>query len=110
MSNAVRYNREGGSLAVSVESLRRHWRLVVADQGVGIAADDLEHVFDEFYRSREAREITNVGTGLGLAIVKRFVETLGGTIRAESEHGRGSRFIVDLPKGKRSRGRDPSGA
>jgi signal transduction histidine kinase len=66
-------------------------RIVVADSGAGIAPDLQDKIFDDFYTTREG------GTGLGLSIVRRLVMDLDGSIEVESESGRGSRFIVDLP-------------
>jgi len=70
----------------------------VGDTGIGIAPEDLPHVFDEFYRASNARRSSPHGTGVGLAIVQRTIEYWGGTIRVESEVGRGSRFVFFLPR------------
>ncbi len=72
------------------------WRIVVSDQGTGIAPSDVDRIFDESYRAAPAGGVH--GTGLGLAIVKGLVEVLDGTITVQSELGRGSRFEVTLPK------------
>ena len=73
-------------------------RLTVADDGAGIAAADLPHVFDRFYRADSSRTRTTGGAGLGLAIVRQLVEIQGGTVSVESEEGRGTRFTIDLPR------------
>lgn len=73
-------------------------RIEVADDGIGIAPEFLEHVFDRFRQADEARSRRYGGLGLGLAIAKHLVEAHGGSIRAESEGpGRGARFVVELP-------------
>ena len=73
----------------------QHWKLALQDTGIGIAAEDLDGVFDEFRRvSANARSVQ--GMGLGLAITRRLVELLEGTIRVESELGQGTRFEVRL--------------
>jgi signal transduction histidine kinase len=72
--------------------------LAVEDSACGIAAEDLPHVFEPFYRSTHARRLGRVGIGLGLAVAQRIAGAFGGTIRAESELGRGSRFLLKLPE------------
>lgn len=98
VSNAVRYNSEGGQVRVSLESLPGSIRLVVVDQGIGISPEDQKRIFEEFFRSQAAQKRTNLGTGLGLAIVSKFVDELGGIINLESEVGKGSNFSVELPR------------
>ena len=71
--------------------------LSVCDSGPGVAPDEQEAIFEEFYQAQTARETASEGTGLGLTITKRLVEQHGGRIRVESELGKGSRFIVALP-------------
>ncbi len=68
------------------------------DRGCGIPAEDLPRVFEPFYRAELARRLGRAGVGLGLAVARRIAETHGGTITAESEPGRGSRFVVRLPR------------
>jgi signal transduction histidine kinase len=82
-------------------------RLVVEDTGIGIPRADLPHVFDEFFRSQNARERVADGTGLGLAIVKAVAEQHGGSVVVESEPGRGTRFTVELPLTAPPPGRNP---
>jgi two-component system phosphate regulon sensor histidine kinase PhoR len=98
VSNAVRYNREGGTVSVGLEDRGDRIRLTVADEGIGVAAEDRDRIFEEFYRTDEARRLSNLGTGLGLSIVKRFVEDLGGGIRVTGAADTGSTFEVTLPR------------
>ena len=72
--------------------------LAVEDRGWGIPAGDLPHVFEPFYRAESARRLGRAGVGLGLAVARRIASTHGGSISAESEPGRGSRFVVRLPR------------
>ncbi|MCB1151090.1 HAMP domain-containing histidine kinase, partial [bacterium] len=97
VGNAVRYNRDGG--AVRVRTLRegRTVKLQVADDGIGIAPEDLERVFEEFYRSAAARQASTLGTGLGLTIARRFAERMGGTLSVTSRPGAGATFTLALP-------------
>ena len=101
LSNLVR-NSLGHITAtgrIEVTATRRDdmLRLSVADDGSGIPARDLPHVFDRFYRADASRSRATGGAGLGLAIVRNLVELQGGRISAESEEGRGARFVIELP-------------
>ncbi|MBK7701890.1 MAG: hypothetical protein IPI34_02820 [bacterium] len=96
ISNAVRYNRDGGRLIVELRDLGDAVRVAVTDEGIGIRPEDLGRIFDEFYRTPEAKAASSLGTGLGLPIVKRFIEQMGGEIAVESEPGRGSTFTATL--------------
>lgn len=98
VSNAVKYTQEGSiivSLHLSVDG--SELILQVTDTGLGIPAEELRSLFKEFVRMKEARMQSIQGTGLGLVITSRLVQLLGGTIGAESEHGKGSTFTVHLP-------------
>jgi heavy metal sensor kinase len=98
LSNAVKYTPRGGSVRVGVESEDKAWiRLVVEDTGVGIPAENLPHIFDRFYRVRNAQTNTIQGLGLGLSFVAWIVEAHGGRIEVASTVGAGSRFLVSLP-------------
>lgn len=97
VSNAIRYTPRGGRVTVRLRQTDGKLVLEVADSGIGIPAEDLHRVFDEFYRSANAREHTGDGTGLGLSIVKAVAEQHGGTVSVESTVGQGTRFTVELP-------------
>lgn len=98
VSNAIHYNRPAGTVHVSVTTENQIVRLTVRDNGIGIAANDLPHIFDRFYRADKSRSRSAGHAGLGLAIAKAIVETHRGTLEVESELGRGSTFTVRLPR------------
>lgn len=98
LSNAVRYNRHGGRVTVSLADAGDVVRLAVRDEGIGIAPEDQDRIFDEFYRSPAAQARTALGTGLGLPIVRRFVADLGGSISVSSRVDAGAEFTVTLPR------------
>jgi two-component system sensor histidine kinase BaeS len=98
LDNALRHTPEGGAITVSVEQVQDAVKVRVHDTGEGIAAEQLPHVFDRFYRTDQARDHDRGGAGLGLAIVKANVEAHGGTVTATSPGvGRGSTFTISLP-------------
>jgi len=97
LDNAFKYSDEGGNVTVRLAAAGAGVRLAVADDGHGIAAADLPHVFDRFYRVDKARSREMGGTGLGLAIARWIAEEHGGTIRLESEAGAGTTVTVELP-------------
>ncbi|HZO30331.1 MAG TPA: ATP-binding protein [Chloroflexota bacterium] len=98
LTNALRYTPAPGSVDLRVRSLDREVELVVADTGIGIAAEDLPHIFERFYRVEKSRSRALGGSGIGLTIAKALVEAMGGRIWAESDGpGRGSRFGFTLP-------------
>jgi len=98
ISNAIKFNREGGRVDVSLCNDSEDLTVEVADTGIGIPAENLPFIFDEFYkiRNKETRNIT--GSGLGLSLAKRIVEAHSGSVQAVSEPGRGSTFTVVLPR------------
>ena len=98
MDNAIKYTPEKGTVHVSLKQENGCiiWR--VKDNGIGIPADDQEHIFERFYRVDKARGRETGGTGLGLSIVKQMVKMHGGTISVYSEPGQGSEFTVMFPQ------------
>jgi PAS domain S-box-containing protein len=97
ISNAVKYNSEGGSVAISCRSVRDGWvRVAVQDSGCGIAAESLPRLFQPFERMQSAYNGIE-GSGIGLAISRRLTEAMGGAIGVESVVGAGSTFWVDFP-------------
>jgi signal transduction histidine kinase len=96
LSNAVKFTPEGGEVDVSAARVDGEMRVSVADSGPGIAAEDLDRIFEEFQQT-EAGASQREGTGLGLALSRRFVEMHGGRIWCVSEVGEGSTFEFTLP-------------
>jgi two-component system sensor histidine kinase BaeS len=97
VSNAVRYTPPGGQVIVGVRQVDGGYNLTVTDNGAGIAADHLPHVFDRFYRAEHSRSRTTGGSGLGLAITKHLAEAHGGQITVTSRLGSGSTFTIWIP-------------
>lgn len=97
LTNAVRFNRPGGAVEVSVRRAGDEISIVVSDNGIGIPSGDLSRIFERFYRVDKARSREVGGTGLGLAIVKHTVERMGGGVKVESQIGKGATFTVTLP-------------
>ena len=110
LSNAAKFT-EAGSITLSLRTVDGWAELTVADTGIGIPESDLPHIFDEFRQAERRDGSRKEGTGLGLAIVKKSTDLLGGTIRVESEEGRGSVFtlrIRDYEEEETSPGATPS--
>lgn len=98
VSNAMRYIKKGGMIRLFAASQPDKVVLTVEDDGEGIAANVLPHVFERFYRGDRSRNGAAGESGLGLAIAKSLVEAMGGTISAFSKgKGKGSRFTIELP-------------
>ena len=97
VTNAIRHTPPGGRVTIHVSSTVDTVTLAVADTGTGIAAEDLPHVFDRFWRAEKSRNRQTGGSGLGLAIVRHLVQAHGGTVTVESEVDTGSTFTVRLP-------------
>jgi two-component system OmpR family sensor kinase/two-component system sensor histidine kinase BaeS len=103
VTNALRYTPAGGHITLQGESDDEYVRITVRDTGIGIPPDDLEYIFDRFWKGDRVRtHQKGVGSGLGLAISKKLVEAQGGDIRVESQVGNGSRFIIEFPSDKDS--------
>jgi signal transduction histidine kinase len=98
LSNALKYYSPEGEVTVRVERLEGAAVLTVADRGVGIAPEDLPHVFERFFRARAARQPE--GLGLGLYITRLLVYAHGGRVEVQSQLGCGSTFRVVLPDGR----------
>jgi len=98
IGNASKYTQPGGQIAVSAKVVGRAVSIEVSDNGIGITADQLPHVFDPFVQERRATEFDRSGLGIGLTVVRELVEGHGGRVEAESAgRGSGSRFTVTLP-------------
>ncbi|MDA3810054.1 MAG: HAMP domain-containing sensor histidine kinase [Spirochaetaceae bacterium] len=97
LTNALRYSRENGEISITCSKEKNTVHLVVTDKGIGIGEEDLEKIFEEFYRTKTAKKIEKDGTGLGLAIVKRAVNSLGGKVNVFSSLNDGTSFHIYLP-------------
>lgn len=99
VSNAIKYNRNGGTVTLSLTTHERFARLMVKDTGVGIPADKISSVFNEFETVGHVSK-HHKGTGLGMPISKRLMESMGGGLSLKSESGVGSEFYIDIPLDK----------
>ena len=102
LSNAIKYNKRGGKISVSARAAAStedsvSYEFTIADTGIGMSQEYLEHIFEPFSQEDPGARTTYHGTGLGMSIVHRLVDSMGGTIRVESEKNVGSRFIFTLP-------------
>ena len=97
ISNAIRYNRQDGSITISCEHSGHYIRTDIADTGIGIRPEDQERLFEDFFRvkNEQTREIT--GTGLGLTIVKKITDAYAGKVEVKSEFNAGTTFSIFLP-------------
>jgi signal transduction histidine kinase/ligand-binding sensor domain-containing protein/CheY-like chemotaxis protein/AraC-like DNA-binding protein len=100
LSNAFKFTRSGGTVRLVLEAAPGTARISVRDDGPGIAAADLPHIFDRFYRGNEATDQHQPGTGIGLALARELAALHGGTLDVESEEGSGSTFTVTLLLGR----------
>ncbi|MDQ1512525.1 MAG: two-component system, OmpR family, sensor histidine kinase SenX3, partial [Microbacteriaceae bacterium] len=98
VANAVQHSLPGGHVGIAGRARDAVVEISVSDQGAGIPEQDLERVFERFYRGDPARSRTTGGTGLGLSIVKHIAENHGGDVRVWSRVGRGSTFTIRLPE------------
>jgi len=96
--NAIKYTPDNGAVEIRAFDQGDFVRIEIADTGIGIPAEEIPHIFDEFFRGAEARKVERDGTGLGLSIARQIVERHNGKIWVESTQGRGSTFKLTLPK------------
>jgi len=97
LTNAIKFNVEEGKIAVRAFKIDDHVRVEIEDTGIGIKKEELDIIFDEFRQIDSSETKAYSGTGLGLSISKHYVELHGGLIWAESEPGKGSIFIFEIP-------------
>jgi signal transduction histidine kinase len=97
LTNAVRYSLPGGKITIQAENSGGEIQFSIKDEGIGIEPDELENIFEEFYRTKKARLMERDGTGLGLSIIKKAVDSLTGRIVIYSEVDKGTTFHVYLP-------------
>lgn len=104
IENAIKFNRDKGTVVVSHEAKSERDRISVTDTGEGIPPQHLDRIFERFYRADRARSRDLGGTGLGLAIVKHLARAHGGEVTATSRVGEGTEFVIELPRSKASSG------
>ena len=97
VSNAIKYNREGGMVLVQLSGDGTQAFISVSDEGPGVPEDQRERIFERFYRVDASRSRETGGTGLGLAIVKHAAESLGGSVCVKDSRLGGAEFLVTLP-------------
>jgi two-component system sensor histidine kinase GlrK len=109
VGNAIKYTEKGGHVDVSVDECKLGARIMVRDNGAGIAPEDLPKIFTKFYRAKNTAKTGTKGTGVGLALVKAVTEGHGGRVYVTSEVGAGTTFTVELPAVKGQRGDGDTG-
>ena len=97
LSNAAKYGATGERVVVRVQMVDLEVVVAVIDNGLGIAQDEIPHIFDQYYRSRNPNARRLKGTGIGLAIVKYIMEAHGGHVEVLSELGEGTTFSLHFP-------------
>ena len=97
IDNAIKYTPENKDVYIEVDYYEDNLVIKVGDNGIGIPREDINRIFERFYRVDKARSRDVGGTGLGLAITKHIVKSLNGTINVKSELGEGSEFIITIP-------------
>lgn len=97
IENAIKYNKEHGWVKVTVDADHQFFTVEVADSGIGIPADSVEHIYERFYRVDKSHSREIEGTGLGLSITRSAILMHRGTIKVVSEEGEGTTFTVKIP-------------
>jgi PAS domain S-box-containing protein len=96
LSNAIKFSPENSKIQMKCQKDQSVFRFMVKDSGIGISAEDQQHLFERFFRAQNASNIQ--GTGLGLNIVSKYLELMGGKIQCESEINKGTTFLVEIPQ------------
>ena len=97
VENAIKYNKEHGWVKVTLDADHQFFTIVVADSGLGIPQESMDHIYERFYRVDKSRSREIGGTGLGLAITKSAIMMHRGSIKVESIEGEGTTFTVRIP-------------
>ena len=98
LSNAIKFTPKGNKVLMHISETDTELKIKVSDTGKGVHPNDLPHIFERFYQSKQAEQKLYGGTGIGLALVNEFANLMGGRAYAESTLGVGSQFYFDLPK------------
>ena len=96
IENAIKYNKEGGIVKVTLNADHRYFTVQVEDTGIGISEEELPNIFDKFYKSKLRQNAK--GSGLGLSIAREICLKHDGLIKVESEIGKGTSFLFNFPK------------
>ena len=96
LSNAIKFSPENSTIKISCDCTSDQFMIVIKDSGIGISKEDQRHLFERFFRAKNASHIQ--GTGLGLNIVLKYVELMKGKIKCESEINEGTTFIIQIPQ------------
>lgn len=96
LSNAIKYNKQNGSITISCDSTPTHCMITIVDTGIGMSESDVSKAFDPFFRADHSRTLQE-GLGVGLSLTKELVHLLGGTIKIESQLAKGTTVVVALP-------------
>ncbi|MEZ4900174.1 MAG: response regulator [Saprospiraceae bacterium] len=99
LSNAFKFTPDGGTIGIHMIQKQDAAKIIVEDTGKGIAKEDLPHIFERFHKFDKGYQGNYLGSGIGLALVKRLIELHHGTISVESEEGKFTRFVIELPVG-----------
>jgi signal transduction histidine kinase len=102
IDNAVKYTKQGGTISINNLVTNKEIKIEMSDTGIGIVKEDLYKIFNEFYRSKNAKAVELRGTGLGLSIVKNLIKQYGGSIDVRSEIGKGTTVTVSFPAEKQN--------
>jgi signal transduction histidine kinase len=100
ISNAIKYTPKGGRVNVTLSKAGKYIRFKVADNGIGIPPEDIDRIFEKFYRIKTEQTRSIAGSGLGLSIVKGIVDAHNGSMQVESEVGKGTTLTVSFPAGE----------
>ncbi len=98
--NAIKYNKDGGKVDISISETESNSVIKVKDNGIGIAPEEQNHIFERFYRVDKSHSKASGGTGLGLSIVKHAVQYHNGTVTIDSQIGKGTEITIAIPKSK----------
>jgi signal transduction histidine kinase len=99
LENAVKYSADNSQIELRMSDQAKQVVIEIQDHGIGMKPDELDHIFERFYRADTARSKTKTsGYGIGLAIAKNIVDLHGGNITVRSKPGKGSTFVISLPK------------
>ena len=94
ISNAIKYTKPNGKIKISCQNLDNFLKITVKDNGIGIPKEDLNRIFERFYRVEKGRSRAMGGTGLGLSIAKELIETMGGSIEINSKYNFGTEVVL----------------